>query len=608
MPLSLVVTCISQMRWGPNAEAEAEDRLHGKCKVACACAMEKRPANSWGLRRCALLVAAGGGWTSRALLSDPSGQRALGQRLRGRWVTSDRCSNLEKAHRDGLFQVRDRFDAGAELGEEEMSWTREYGESGSFPFWSLGQPKAEIRRLAAALEEASGDGLAAVVLGCGLGLDVSYLAKAGKTSSLTAVAGVDFAWPAIQAAGCFFHHFDVCELPAPTVPLDLIIDNTVFQNVHRSGRFEAYLESLCRISTPGHTVLHLNLMSREGMEAREEFAESMEYLNLPLLRRKDITTALKPELWEIWEVREGQYDLKPEGAGFECSLPALFGLLRGGASFDAQNLKGQTPLHLACGNGALALARLLLSARADPRLGDLSENQVPAMVATLQRASWWSGGPDSQSLDISDPASAHPASELAASKSWQRPTGYLEARLVTAEVCLQAMEEWDPDFPAAASLLNSRGETALHIAASAGDLELCRLLVSFQASVNDAESGSGLTPLMCAVSAGASEVVRQLIIAKADLHLRDATSRSALHHAAACGDTAVRDAAELLKWRAEANASDSEGATPLMLAATLGAPEMMRFLLKQGASPQVCRAMLPNISHNASLEILRGIL
>ena len=67
--------------------------------------------------------------------------------------------------------------------------------------------------------------MAAVVLGCGLGLDapslglglrpqakdlvtlegsfagpeVSYLAKAGKTSTLTAVAGVDFAWPAIQA-------------------------------------------------------------------------------------------------------------------------------------------------------------------------------------------------------------------------------------------------------------------------------------------------------------------------------------------------------------------------------------------------------------------------
>ncbi|CAE7597716.1 Ankrd7 [Symbiodinium microadriaticum] len=245
---------------------------------------------------------------------------------------------LDGRHRDGVFQVRDRFDAGAELGEEEMSWTREYGEGGSFPFWSLGQPKVEIRRLAAALEEASGNGLAAVVLGCGLGLDVAYLAKAGKASALTAVAGVDFAWPAIQEArrqhgdsgqagraACFFHHFDVCELPAPTVPLDLIIDNTVFQNVHRSGRFDAYLESLCRISTPGHTVLHLNLMSREGMEAREEFGESMEYLNLPLLRRADISTALNPELWEIWEVREGHYDLKPEGAGFECEAFYTFG-------------------------------------------------------------------------------------------------------------------------------------------------------------------------------------------------------------------------------------------------------------------------------------------
>lgn len=61
------------------------------------------------------------------------------------------------------------------------------------------------------------------------------------------------------------------------------------------------------------------------MEAREEFAESMEYLNLPLLRRKDISSALKPELWEIWEVREGHYDLKPEGAGFECEAFYTFG-------------------------------------------------------------------------------------------------------------------------------------------------------------------------------------------------------------------------------------------------------------------------------------------
>lgn len=36
-------------------------------------------------------------------------------------------------------------------------------------------------------------------------------------------------------AGCFFYHADVCELPAPSVPLDMVIDNTVFQNVFRTG-------------------------------------------------------------------------------------------------------------------------------------------------------------------------------------------------------------------------------------------------------------------------------------------------------------------------------------------------------------------------------------
>ena len=36
-------------------------------------------------------------------------------------------------------------------------------------------------------------------------------------------------------AGCFFYHADVCDLPAPSVPLDMVIDNTVFQNVFRTG-------------------------------------------------------------------------------------------------------------------------------------------------------------------------------------------------------------------------------------------------------------------------------------------------------------------------------------------------------------------------------------
>ncbi|CAL1147167.1 unnamed protein product [Cladocopium goreaui] len=232
-------------------------------------------------------------------------------------------------HRQGLFQCEDRVNSGKELGEEELLWSREYASGGAYQFWSLGQPKVEIENLCSELKQLEEfEGFSAVILGCGLGLDVAHLASAAAVNavngSAVVVGGVDFAWKAIEvarsqhgAAGCFFYHADVCELPAPSVPLDMVIDNTVFQNVFRSGRLEEYLETLTRISTEGHTLLHLNLMSREGVEQRPQFREAMEQLNLPLLTRDEILGALGDQ-WQVTDCREGHYDLKPEGAGLQC--------------------------------------------------------------------------------------------------------------------------------------------------------------------------------------------------------------------------------------------------------------------------------------------------
>ena len=101
-------------------------------------------------------------------------------------------------------------------------------------------------------------------------------------------------------------------------------------------------------------------MEQPGYEAAVSHAgivvktTKLRYLNLPLLCRSDICAALKPEIWEIWQIREatsyrhavtcihmhpllrncdvagncgsygswlqGHYDLNPEGAGFECRL------------------------------------------------------------------------------------------------------------------------------------------------------------------------------------------------------------------------------------------------------------------------------------------------
>eukprot|EP00929_Paragymnodinium_shiwhaense_P102632 TRINITY_DN65840_c0_g1_i1.p1 TRINITY_DN65840_c0_g1~~TRINITY_DN65840_c0_g1_i1.p1 ORF type:complete len:337 (+),score=55.45 TRINITY_DN65840_c0_g1_i1:112-1122(+) len=241
----------------------------------------------------------------------------------------DRAEGLRAARAKGLFEQggAETMQATEQLSDDETMWTKEYAEDGNYKFWSLGQPKKEFVEL---LKEASypASGLSAAVLGCGLGVEADYLARQAASSSETgmhAVAGVDIAATAIKkaaaafgsTAGLEFYHMDVCKLPAPTIPLDVIVDNTVFQNMD-AEQLPGYLDALRRISTPGHTALHLNLMSEEGIAKRySEFKSCFDYVNLPLVRKRHILDAFSAD-WDVLEIREGVYDLRPEAAGFEC--------------------------------------------------------------------------------------------------------------------------------------------------------------------------------------------------------------------------------------------------------------------------------------------------
>jgi len=251
-----------------------------------------------------------------------------------RWASlPGRRQRLQEASANGLFKIEDR--SGDILSEEELMWNQQYGPDGSYEFWSLGYPKKELVHLTNILRFPD-DGLSVVVLGCGLGVEVDHIACKAQTASSPGgtrlVAGVDFALTAVESArgsfgdtpGVTFYHADVCDLPSPSAPLDLIIDNTVFQNVHGSEGEDKYMEALRRLSLPGHTVLHLNLMSLEGIEGHPEFNSCMEYLNLPLMGKDAIFDAFSTD-WTIIDVREGLYDLKPEGAGFECDAFYSFG-------------------------------------------------------------------------------------------------------------------------------------------------------------------------------------------------------------------------------------------------------------------------------------------
>ncbi|CAE8688693.1 unnamed protein product, partial [Polarella glacialis] len=273
--------------------------------------------------------------------------------------------------------------------------------------------------------------------------------------------------------------------------------------------------------------------------------------------------------------RQGDTALHLAAAGGHLHVVGL--LVRKSAHLDLRNTRGASALHLACDISHMEVVRLLCEVRADPRLGELRENKVPGLVAAERRASWWSAG-----------AAGH--ADCGGSGKEQSSTGYLERRIASVEECLKALQGF---VSTAATLVTSKGMTALHIAAAADDLELCRLLLSYASSSDAVESAEGATPLMHGLGAGASVgIIQSLLFAHADPALQDARGGSPLHYAAAHGDAAVESVVLLLRARAKVDAKDERGASALAIACLRGAPRIVRTLLVAGASPQSCRALL----------------
>jgi len=68
--------------------------------------------------------------------------------------------------------------------------------------------------------------------------------------------------------------------------------------------------------------------------------------------------------------------------------------------------------------------------------------------------------------------------------------------------------------------VNRPGWTALHYASAAGDLEIMRILLAHHAYI-DAESPTGVTPLMVAAREGMEDAVKLLLAEGADASLKD---------------------------------------------------------------------------------------
>ena len=127
------------------------------------------------------------------------------------------------------------------------------------------------------------------------------------------------------------------------------------------------------------------------------------------------------------------------------------------------------------------------------------------------------------------------------------------------------------------------GMTALHWAASRGNLAATRMLVSAGARLDPVTRNGNYTPLHLAAQNGRAEAVKALLAAGANVNATTSSGgASALHFAASSGDAATIDA--LVDKGASVNVRESAfSQTPLMWAAAANRVSAITALIKRGA-------------------------
>lgn len=131
------------------------------------------------------------------------------------------------------------------------------------------------------------------------------------------------------------------------------------------------------------------------------------------------------------------------------------------------------------------------------------------------------------------------------------------------------------------------GESLLSMACSAGYYELAQVLLAMQAAQVEDKGQKDCTPLMEAASAGHVEIVKLLISHNADVNAHCATGNTPLMFACAGGHVEV--VKELLKHGANVEEQNENGHTPLMEAASAGHVEVAKVSEKINVITQNCK-------------------
>ena len=117
----------------------------------------------------------------------------------------------------------------------------------------------------------------------------------------------------------------------------------------------------------------------------------------------------------------------------------------------------------------------------------------------------------------------------------------------------------------------------IHDAVNNNDLEIVRTLLDGDPSIVNERNADGMTPLNLAAINGNYDIVKELLIRNADIHIGDLDNSQPIHLAAISGNVEIAEL--LIASGADVNEQDENGATPLGFAAGRRHIDMVRYLL-----------------------------
>ena len=278
-------------------------------------------------------------------------------------------------------------------------------------------------------------------------------------------------------------------------------------------------------------------------------------------------------------------------------VAAMQKLRKLGANIHAGDHKGRTPLHLAAGYGQTEALEKLIDMKTPVDVED-EDGRTPLHIAVIN------GRIEAAKILVDRQADIEKQDHQGLTSLRIVVNAIHEAREVPESTHLENMNTL-VTLGANVNSADSNGHTALHAAATYGQIKTMRTLKSLEADL-EARDHQGRTPFHVAAASGQVAAMQELKALGANINATDNQGLTPLHIAAEYGQTAAIK--KLVALGASLELPSKNGETPLYHAALQGEPASFAALVAAGASCSTTTPDKRTLAHAACIGGSREIV